>query len=264
MASKHLLRCRWSLAVTALLIISILANAQVSHHQNSRPTEWNPTPRMYDDPEIKVTIPKDWEIWSNAEIERSAPTNSLGNSIDQIGPGRLILEKNGYVLGLAYHTDHASGIEGGRFIEIFNIPWLDVDQAWTCGGYMNGYPYPASRNLVFLNLIVESGEEKVRENCGIQKDLGAWIEKDGKKQYDDGDRRWFGGYFITKYGGYFFGGNEDGCGLKAYTLTTLAKTAGQLPIANIPNQGNNPALEKIIQEAIDIVNSIQYKRCAPF
>ena len=92
---------------------------------------------------------------------------------------------------------------------------------------------------------------------------GLGPRKTDNKEYDYGDRRWFGGYFRTKYGGYFFGG-DDGCGLKAYSLTSQATTVDRLPIADIPNQKNNPALEKTIQEAIDIVNSIHYKRCLPF
>jgi hypothetical protein len=36
-----------------------------------------------------------------------------------------------------------------------------------------------------------------------------------------------------------------------------ASTPDQLPVVG------NPALKKIIQEAIDIVDSIHYKRCAP-
>lgn len=77
-----------------------------------------------------------------------------------------------------------------------------------------------------------------------------WTEKAGQKEYD-GDERWLGGYFAAEYGGYFFGDNDGGCGLKAYTLTSQATTPDRLPIADIPNQNNDPALERIIQEAIE-------------
>lgn len=206
--------------------------------------------KAYEDSEIKVRIPTGWSI--------------LLSPKDKAHEGTLLLEKPGYTLSLAYHTGHASGIVGGRFIEIFNIAWPGLDDAWTCSGYLREEPWPASRHLIFVNVIVETGDPKVRENCGIHEELGSWSEKDRQKEYDYGDRRWFGGYFRTEHGGYFVGGDENGCGMKAYTLTSQAATPDQLPIAEIPNQNNNPALEKIIQEAIDIVNSIQYKRCRPF
>jgi hypothetical protein len=215
---------------------------------------------VYEDREIRVTIPPGWRTLSDAETKKSA--GSLGNSVSQ-AKGKLILAKNGYVLGIAYNTDHASGIEGGRFIEIFDIPWPGLDDAWNCSMYLRQDPWPASRHLIFANLIVDTGDPKVQENCNIQKELGSWSEKDGQKQYD-GDRRWFGGYFTTEYGGYFFGGNDDGCGLKGYTLTSQARTPEKLPINDILSQNTSSPLRKIIQEAIDIVNSIQYKRCKPF
>ncbi len=178
-------------------------------------------------------------------------------------PGTLLLTKSGYSLSLKYHASQASGIEGGRFTEIFSIPWVD-DNGSDCSGYLKKIAWPASRNLIFVNVIVETGDPRVRENCEIKKELGAWIDKGGQKEYDYGDTRWFGGYFTTEHSGFFFDSKGDNCGLKAYTLTSQAKTPEGLPIADIPNQDNNRALEKIIQEAIDIVNSIQYKRCAPF
>jgi hypothetical protein len=187
---------------------------------------------------------------------------SLGNSADQ-GHGKLTLETNGYILGIAYHTDHASGIEGGRFIEIFSISWPGIDDGWNCSLYLQEYPQPASRHLIFINLIVDSGDENVRENCAIPGSLGAWTGNNERKEYQ-GERRWFGGYFRTSAGGYFFGSNGEGCGLKAYTLTSQASTPDQLPDAGNPILGNVPSLETTISEAIDIVDSIHYKRCSPF
>jgi hypothetical protein len=235
-----------------------------SSEKRSRFAGYRQTSTEYEDKEIRVVIPATWSAVPESAVKRpDGPVMSLGNSVSQ-GEGKLLLEKNGYTLGLAYHTGHASGVEGRRFIEVFNIPWPGIDDAWTCSGYLREYPQPASRHLIFVNLVVETGDKKLRENCAIRTDLGSWREKDGQKEYDYGDRRWFGGYFRTEYGGYFFGGNHDGCGLKAYTLTGQATTPDQLPIADIPTQNNDSELEKTIQEAIDIVNSIQYQRCAPF
>jgi len=243
-----------SIAIAATVASGIVISVHAQTHpleskHASSPSFEQRSPNVYEDREVKVLIPAGWSILSN-QREKSSE-------------GRLLLEKTGYTLSLAYHASQASGIEGGRFIEVFNIPWPGLDDAWTCSGYLREAPWPASRHLIFINVIVETGDPKVRENCGIQKELGYWSEKDGHKEYD-GDRRWFGGYFTTESRGYFFGGNDDGCGLKAYTLTSQATTLERLPIADIPNQNNNPALEKIINQAIDIVNSIRYKQCKPF
>jgi hypothetical protein len=180
---------------------------------------------------------------------------SLGNSVTG-GDGRLLLEKGGYTLGIAYNTSHASGVEGGRFIEIFNIPWPNVDDGWTCSLYLGGYVQPASRVLTFTNLTVDSGDAKVRENCGIRRSLGHWTEKDGARSFE-GERRWFGGYFTTAEGGFFFDSNGEGCCQKAYTMTFQASKPDQLPVVG------SSGLKKMIQESIDIVDSIHYKRCPP-
>ena len=177
---------------------------------------------------------------------------SLGNSISQ-GQGKLILEKNGYTLGIAYNTSHASGVEGGRFIEAFNIPWPGIDDVWDCSMYLRGYSQPASRTLIFNNFIIDSGDPQVQEHCGIPKDLGALDEEN----VFQGERRWFGGDFTTADGALFFESKGAGCGLKAYTLTYQAKTPDLLPVER------DPKLKKMIQEAIDLVNDIHYKRCAP-
>jgi hypothetical protein len=187
----------------------------------------------------------------------------VSNPQDRPPKGMLLLEKSGYRLSLGYHLGHASGIVGGRFIEAFAMNWPGLDDAWNCSLYLKEYAQPASRNLVFVNLIIDSGNDKVRENCGIQKNLGYWTAIDGAKQYQ-GELRWFGGYFREAYGGYFFGPDGDGCAEKAYTLTSLAGSPGRLPTAENPLRESDPALEKVINEAIDIVNSIHYKQCAPF
>lgn len=248
-------------AAVAILVggvcgLALSADAQASASgakQGNRSRGAHKAPATYEDREIKVVIPAGWSVVKG----------SGGNSIGE-GPGVLVLEKKGYTLSLAYHTGQASGIVGGRFIEIFDIPWPGIDDAWTCSGYLQQITWPAGRNLMFVNVIVDTGDPRVRENCAMPKLPETWVEKDGQKQFDFGERRWFGGYFTAEEGGYFFGGDGDGCGEKAYTLTSRETTPGRLPIADIPSQGNNPELEKTIQESIDIVNSIRYKRCAPF
>jgi hypothetical protein len=104
---------------------------------------------------------------------------------------------------------------------------------------------------MFTNVLVDPNRTGIDEHCAIKIGSRAWGDENGVI------RRWFGGYFRTAEGGYFFGSQGEGCGEKAYTLTFQAQRPDRLP------NFNNRALKKMIQEAIDIVDSIQYKRCAP-
>jgi len=207
-------------------------------------------PMIFEDDEIKLRIPAGWKI------ERSDPSLQWNSPSDESSPlphlGALLLIKQGYRLSLAYDTGHASGVLGGRFIEAFSIPWLDVDDAWQCSLYLQQVPQPASRELIFLNLTFDTGLPEVREKCGIAKDLGYWS---GNQVV--GEQRWFGGYFTTEGGGWFFDSQGKICGVKTYTLTKLAKTPEELP------DMNDPELKRIIEESIDLVDAIRYKRCPP-
>ena len=109
---------------------------------------------------------------------------------------------------------------------------------------------------MFNNLIVDSGLSEVRQNCRIRKDLGNWVDQDTSESFV-GERRWFGGYFTTEDGGWFFESEGDACGEKAYTLTFEADSPDMLPVMG------DSQLRRIIHEAIDIVDSIHYKRCPP-
>jgi hypothetical protein len=102
---------------------------------------------------------------------------------------------------------------------------------------------------MFTIFIIEPGAE-ILKNCGIKIDSSAWGDENGMI------RRWYGGYFTTD-GRYFFDSDGDDCGEKAYTFTFWSTRAEGLP--NV----NDPALKKMIQEATNIVNSIEYKRCKP-
>lgn len=258
-------RCRGltSLVAFATIIgpprpaVSAQVNPSQSDHTVTHvPLAHGKPTNIYEDAEIKLVIPPDWKIVPDNEIVNNGrPGASLGNSIRQ-AKGKLLLENSGYTLGIAYNTTRPSGIVGGRFIEVFNIPWPDVDDAWTCSLYLGSYAQPASRVLIFTNLTVDSGDAKVRENCGIHKDFGRWIEKNGSRTFE-AERRWFGGFFTTAGGGYFFDSSGDGCGEKAYTLTFQASMPDRLPVVA------EPGLNRMIHEAIDIVDSIHYKRCPP-
>jgi hypothetical protein len=70
-------------------------------------------------------------------------------------------------------------------------------------------------------------------------------------------KRWLAGYFTDADGNWFFRSKDASCGWKAYTLTTDALRPRELP------DDKNQQLRETIDEAIYIVDSIEYKRCAP-
>ncbi len=162
-----------------------------------------------------------------------------------------MLQKEGYTLALAYNTSHAGP---GRFVEAFGIPWLTVMQAWSCSNFFDHIPRPANEKLLFMNLVLRPGSAQIDKACRIKKGFGESVVA-GTGRYFGSDR-WFAGYF-TSDDGYFFGSEGETCGLKSYSLTTGATVPEQLP------PPDDPKLHKIISEAIRIVNSIEYKRCAP-
>ena len=128
---------------------------------------------------------------------------------------------------------------------MFRIPWLvDVSDSWACGGYLRERPQPVNRTLLLIDLILEGLDSEARERCGIPKDLLF-------------DAHWFSAYFTTAQGGYFFESYGADCAEKGYTLSSSGKTPTDLPMAD------DPTLQRIIGEAIDIVASIHYKRCPP-
>ena len=217
------------------------------------------TPSVYEDDEVRIPIPPGWSraTGNYPSIGPSLVNGAevVGNSVSQ-AERKLLLQKDGYTLALAYRTGHASGAEGGRFIEAFNIPWLDPTQAETCSDLFTKVPQPANRTLLFENLVLNTGDVAVRAKCGIPKDLATWVGEDLAKRII-GERRWYAGYFTTDRGYFFDESGDEICQSKVYSLTTAAKTPQQLPAAE------DAHLEAIIQEAIDIVNGIQYKRCAP-
>jgi len=221
-----------------LLLIAVISGRGSAQ---SSPTRDRSKPETYEDDDVKIAIPVGWN--------RSVPKHP---------EGQLSLEKNGYTLALSYRAGHASGVIGGRFIEALKIPWLNVDDAWTCSTVLKDIPQPASRTLLFRNILINTTDPNVRKQCGIAKDLSQEVSLPNDAKVSEGNR-WFAGYFTSAAGGFFFEDSDPGggCLSKLYTLTSAAERPEQLPL---PQDAN---LRRIIQESIDIVDSIQYKRCAP-
>lgn len=202
-------------------------------------------PEVYEDDEIKILFSSGWKV---SRTDRPAVLLVKGHPavVQFPAPGHgLLLTKNGYTLSLNDAAGQTSPIGGGRFFEVFRIPWLvDVSDTWGCGGYFLEKSQQPSQGLLFFNLVFDSGSSEVRKACGIPKDLVI-------------ERRWFAGYFTTAKGAWIFDSDGAECAEKAYTLTSDAKTPDQLPFVD------DLGLKKIIKEAMDIVSSIHYKRCPP-
>jgi len=253
---KCFVSSKWTLG--SEIVICLFAVATCAQSNPSKPPlQSDRSPRVYEDDEIKIPIPDGWAIAKGdhpgVEPYRINGGIAVGSAVEN-APKKVLLEKGQYILALAYETMHASGVEGGRFIEMLRIPWLDPDEAWDCSLQFMHIPQPASRKLMFISLLFPTGDPKVREKCGIEKDLGEWTNAGGSKEFV-GEYRWFAGYLTTQ-GGWFFE-SEGNCQEKTYSLTSKATEPEDLP------DRNDRTLKQIINEAIDIVDSIEYKRCAP-
>jgi hypothetical protein len=135
-----------------------------------------------------------------------------------------------------------------------------MDRAGRCGDHLTSGPQPASRTLMFVNLLMDSGIADIRKSCGVPEVLAQWfsVPQDGPQATT---RRSVGGFFSTEVYRWFLDGTPgsftETCKTRMYSLTTSAKRPGQL------QRPSYPQLQRIIQESINIVDSIEYKRCAP-
>jgi hypothetical protein len=201
--------------------------------------------RIYEDNLVKILVPPGWEILKVGSPDDPLAANPPSGSQTFIpSPGHgVLLSKGGYTLTLAYATGHASPVLGGRFPEVFAIPWPPSD-SWACGNCLRRTSVGASKGLKFFSLILDNRTAQAREFCGLAED-------------DIFTNRWFAGYFSTARGPWYFPSKGPECPEKAYTLTGAAKTPRELPDAG------DPVLKRVISEAIGIVASIRYKRCPP-
>jgi hypothetical protein len=253
----------------ALAIVYVVAHGPVMATSGQTPSVKPPqepkahAPRsplnVYEDDEVRIQIPSGWSV----SIPNNYPISKMDYpAVVQTfapGPGNgLFLARDGYTLTLAFEAGHASGVTGGRFIEVFQIPWIDDPfEGWGCSGFLRRNPQPVNRTLQFINLTLDPNSSEIREKCDIPNDFDGRASDEGTKGHAVG-QRWFAGQFTTTvHGGWFFESDGVGCGEKAYILTSAARTPIELPFAN------DPALKQVIQEAIGIVASIHYKRCPP-
>jgi hypothetical protein len=235
-------------AVTCGLVIQTYAQApseELKPTQKQKSHGARTSPNLYEDSEIRILIPSDWKV---SRTDR--PFAVLGTDHPGVAqfpePGYgLLLAKNGYTLNLNNGAGQTSPIPGGRFFEVFRMPWLsDVTDIWGCGGFLLEEPQSTTGALLYFNMIFKPLDSEARKTCGIPKDLVI-------------ERRWFAGYFSTEKGGWLFDAEGANCRMKTFTLTTNAITPAELPMAD------DPALQKIIRETINILASIHYKRCPP-
>lgn len=243
--------------VPALLCLGLAIAASRAQTTGHAPNA-QPEADVFEDDEVRIPILAGWKRALQFSPSSHNPFHGSDNGKPRDFPitGTLLLQRDGYTLTLAYDTQQVSGVIGGRIIEIFDIPWVaeSPGDEWACAGSFSSVPQPAGRMLLFRNLIVDSGSEHTREACNIPVLTAKTSPGAG-----DGRQRWFGGYFTTSQGGYYI---DQDCGQSlcrqlAYTLSTSAKTAGDLP------EPDDPLLAEIVQQAIDIVESIEYKKYQP-
>jgi len=217
------------------------------------PSPSGQSPVTYEDNEVKVVVPADWDqITLPKTADDPAFRRIPARLWVRLPPAKtgLVLASGRYTLVLNFQSGHASGVEGGRFIEAFNIPWIeDGADVWACGGYLRQFPQPVNRELIFINYWLKGQTPEGRPVCGVPEELD--------KRRGMAARPWLAGYFTTAEGSWFFHSDGAGCPMRTYTLTTDAETPQELPDAL------DPTLQRVIAEAIRIVDSIQYKRCPP-
>jgi hypothetical protein len=215
---------------------------------------------FFENVELKLQIPPGWSIAipdydSRSKAEFPPMTSSI--ALTGLDPrSGLVLTKRAYTLVLAYETGHASGISGGRFAEILRIPWLDDGEDGACTDKFQVRNQPVDRTLTFTNLILEQGDPTVLNECGFPDKL-AGKQRGGRRKNSAVRNRWFAGFFGTATPGWFIESNNEYCADKAYFMVSAATDPNQLPFVD------DPKLKKIIDEAIEIVASIRYKRCPP-
>jgi hypothetical protein len=194
---------------------------------------------VFEDDEIKIVIPSGWKL---VRLEDGVGDFPLTGVSIPYGKNGVALAKQGYMLALKHSAGHSSPI--GRFEEVFRMPWLpDVADEAGCERYLGAYPHPVSRRLIFISLTFDIDNQEGLNACDFPR--------------SGGPTRWFAGYFSVAKGAVFFDSEGPACAEKVYTLTTRAHTPTELPVAD------DPVLKKIISEAIEIVATIEYKRCPP-
>lgn len=217
-------------------------------------------PSFFENAEIGIHIPPGWSVsvpdydpYSKTQFPSMTAFNALAGLDPRSG---LILTKNGYTLALAYETGHTSGVEGGRFEEEFRMPWIEDDQGSECSLHFKTSQHPVDGALIFTDLILDPSNPDVRKVCVLPENFANKANGKGSKRLM-GKHRWFAGSFSTATQGWFMDSSNPYCADKAYALTSPATTPNELPLAE------DPALKNIVNEAIGIVGSIRYKRCAP-
>src|SRR5579872_3180411 len=148
-------KCTSILLAYSFVAVCIRTYAQTAVKQGigHRSQTGRTVPDVFEDDEVRIPIPNGWTVSSGDHPAVDPYGNgAAGNSVDN-AKGKLLLRKGRYTLAIAYDTEHASGVTGGRFIEALTIPWLDPMEAWECNGSFTAIPQPASRMLIFQNLI---------------------------------------------------------------------------------------------------------------
>lgn len=245
------------LAVTAAICAtsakcdSRTSSPAVSQGKQTKRGSVRATDKVYEDDAVRIRIPHDWKVLRVGRPDDPLAVHApmVAGLLPSPGDG-VVLGSRGYILTLFDKASQASGMIGGRFIEVFQIPWIpDAQDAWGCGDFLRKVPEQAG-DLQFISLTLDQPSSRIHQVCHIPANVMV-------------RHRWFAGYFSSSEEGYFFEHGPSGCvphveGClpfeRVYTLTGYATTPSELPDVS------DPTLQKVIKEAIQIVDSIQYKR----
>jgi hypothetical protein len=156
---------------------------------------------------------------------------------------------------------HASGVDGGRFVEIaqYVAPWIDMSEPGMCVAFLQRKTTlvtgKLSRNDLYFDTV--HAVKNALQQCGNPEGKGVF---------------WYGSYFSERCprklhdweecGGYFLGHNRvagkqetpsTGFGMMTFTVSYKTDDPDLLPKRGYPD------LDKILKEATGIVQRITYK-----
>jgi hypothetical protein len=202
---------------------------------------------LYEDGSVSFVVPVGWHIEKTFRRVDDPAQPHPPAVPETFVPGPddgILLTTNGYTLTLAYRASHASPLAGGRFVEVFRFPWLeDVSDEWRCDGYLEDVPRGRPKSFRLFDLVFKQPDSAMQTACAIPPEIAG--------------RRWFGAYFNTARGHYYFDSEGSDCPQKAYTLTSSAVSFAELP------DPSDSTLRSVIDTATKLVSSIHYKSCPP-
>lgn len=213
-----------------------------------------------------ASVPNSPAIFENDWLRIKASGWSACSPFDQRLPMReglsdaTLFRKDDYKLYVITHTDHASPVPGGRFIEVSQwiAPWVE-QEVGECALYMDAKETKISTRLPRVDYYFDSSHatELALEVCGNPESrrviwYGSSFGENCPASHPDYDE--CGGYFMSypRIAGRHPKSNE-GQGMLTISLTFATTDPDYLP------SKGDPELNQVLKEATRIVQHIKYK-----